>query len=344
MSFRSKTLEGVRSNNYRAYRQVFEPLPLFKVRDGTELLPKLMHYELRVMKRGFCMYIYGAPSGKTGEAKSWGTETLGQAIAPFTFEREDFTRSISAFLGRLRHHRDKGNKYRVIVLDESQKSIPSEAWLSKWNKITASTVSLMRKMQCVAIFIAPLFSWLSKKVRSMVRYGGYTQLMHNRLQDRLEGRLFFSHFSTDREGEEIYTPKLKAYDERLGQVVTVVGFYLYPPTRDLREPIDEDEERYKWAEMDKDEEEARAVEEADAVVGLPKYFDVAEYYEQAIRNKDVLRRLNDRGSVPVSYLRGLKPYNRMSQRDISTLVSYINDRWKGERESEIAHKVGGTNE
>ena len=335
---------GGLSEGARAYKHVFEAEPLFKIRYGHELLPKVADFELRVMKRGFCVFVYGAPGGKTGEGKTWAVETFAQAVCPWGFTAADVVYTIHDFLARARWHRERGERGSVVVLDESQNSMPASSWFTRWNKLIANSVALSRKFGMIFVFIAPLYTWPDKKVRSLIRYGGYAVLTFNRKTGAVEGRLFLARFRTDTDMDNVYRPMFHAYDERLGQVVTVQGFFLYRPTRDVREPIDDKELEFKVAETDSNEEESRTQDEEDEAAESGKGFDPEEFYEDVIDHPEARKLLDSKGKISAPELGGIKPFNNMPERKIGRLARYVNRRFTGERERDITaalNDVGG---
>lgn len=305
-----------------AYYKEYQAQPVMKIWDPYEPIPKLFNYELHEMHRGFAVSLYGAPGGKTGEGKSYSALTMGQAIAPKTFGIDDVTFNISEFLDRLDYFESNDFKYRVLVLDESQTAIPSSAWFSVFNRAIAETVATFRYMRCIAIFVTPLWTWIDKRVRSMIRYGGAPTLVKNEQYGELECRLKFAHISTDLEGEKVYTPKLQFYDETLKQHAIVEYFKVGLPTKDLIDAYEKKAAIFKKQHRKDLKEDVRIVEEV--AENKKSVFDPALLFDDLVKNKMVAANIQKKNTVSVPLIEMI--YKKMSHRNASKLASYVNNR------------------
>lgn len=179
---------------------------------------------------GFVMVITGNPYTKMGVGKTWSAISIADIVDP-NFNIDKVTFNVQDFLAQIKKVRLSNKKHQVVILDEGQTSVPSTEWYSITNKAIFYTLSVFRAKVAMAIIITSDINWIDKKIRSLITFWAYPNLML--AYNRKFYKLNFFNLSMPHFQNKIFYNNKECMDHELGMKTRIVGFIMDPPRKEL---------------------------------------------------------------------------------------------------------------
>lgn len=178
-----------------------------------EALPKYFDYYFNGLKVGHVISMTGSPTLKMGGGKSWTSCKLGEVIDP-NFSIDNIVYYPKDFLEVMDRVEERGKVGQVVVVDESEITAPAQMYHQFANKAMSYTLSTFRYLRCMSIMVTPSFSFIDKRIRTLVSHIGYPEKRYvGGAEGRSEVYLRLYRLSTDLFGDKLYLNRIKMYDK-----------------------------------------------------------------------------------------------------------------------------------
>jgi hypothetical protein len=318
-----------------------EKVQLIEFDKSEEALPKFFNFLLHKLGQGFLMAITGGTGAKVGTGKSLTAIRIAEMVDP-NFTVDDVCFYPSEFLKRVQSIRESRKTGRVLILDETEITAPSTAWHSIANKTIAQTIATFRYLKCMCIVVTPTFSWIDKRLRSLVTFWGYPVLTHDGQRKRVS--LYFYKVKTDLLGDSIYFQKLRFWDRRNRYVAVAKEYRVNLPSEDLVSAYNAKQLEFKDKLGEKLLREARAFEESmlgELERGPRGRLNISELADLAWQSSVVRSELSERGRVSAETIRYHMP--NLGATNSRAVAAYIRLRYgKASEKNEPGTATSGT--
>jgi hypothetical protein len=209
----------------------------------TTPLKNYFNYYLNSLKMGLITSITGGGFIKTGTGKSYTAMKIAQDMDS-TFDMEKvvyYPREFLTVMDRVEEDKRAG---QVVVIDEGEIMAPASMYFSFTNKAIAYNLATFRYLRAMAIFVTPSFSWLDKRIRTLVSHWGYTE-KHYTTGGKTTVDLRMYALKTNLFGDKTWINKLKLYNRKTGLIDVFKKFTVGLPSPELCEAYEKKSLEYK---------------------------------------------------------------------------------------------------
>ena len=295
-----------------------------------DALPNYFNYYFYGLKVGHVISMTGSPTLKMGGGKSFTAIKLGEVLDK-DFSIDKVVYYPKDFLAVMDRVEKKGTIGQVVVVDEAEITAPAQMYHQFANKAMSYTLSTFRYLRCMSIMVTPSFSFIDKRIRTLVTHIGYPDKKYTgNSSNNTEVYLRLYRLTTDLFGDKLYLNKIKMYnkcdpDPSKHRVVSFKEFKVGLPSQPLQDEYNKKSMEYKEG-LRKSLIPELAKWEAFQFNEVKK--SAAEIIDDVTNNVELIKELTTkRGKIDVDLV--LDKYPNLTNREGKKIKRTIEHMWSG---------------
>lgn len=299
---------------------------------GDSPLRNYHQFYLRRLKVGLVSAIVGSSFLKTGTGKSWTGLSMGEDndddfhVGKVVYNVHDFLRGLDEI-------ESSGKVSQALVVDEGEITAPSNMYYSFLNRAISFTLSTVRYLRSMAIFVTPSFYGVDKRVRILTSHVGMcTKTYDSSAPGETEVRMRYYRVTTDFWGDNIFLKKITMFNRTTKRPNTFPYFRVRPPSEDLAEEYEKKSREFKKdlrGVLAKEAATLRAVERGEEATE-DKKAELKRITEKLLEFPAIRERLATKGKVPTSLVEvALMDEDNVTARKAQQLAQYLKIMHRG---------------